>query len=101
MDVIAQENVEKSDARKVQYNAEVNAQRQRNEESRADNAQKVDELSTVNQSELKAMRDVNQAEMDAVRGKNAKGVAEHKAWMARLQQQNKQQLAAMASDSEE
>ena len=79
IDAMAKDNVEKSDARKAQYLAEVDAQRHRNEESRADNDQKIHELNAANQSELAAMRDANQAEMDAAREKNAQGTAAHEA----------------------
>merc|ERR1712013_173493 len=98
MDATAKDNLEKTDARQAQYDAESDAQRHRNADGKATNAKKITDLSTANESKMAAMRVGNEAEIVEMRRLGAKGHAEHSAWMDRLRAQNEKKMAKMESD---
>merc|ERR1712013_734017 len=81
MDAMAKDNLEKTDERKAQYDAESDAQRHCNADGKAMNAMKIRDLRAANEKKSAAMRVDNEAEIVEMRRLGAKGDAEHSAWM--------------------
>merc|ERR1712013_812301 len=100
MDALAKDNLEKTDERKAQYDAESDAQRHRNADGQAMNAMKIRDLRAANEKKSAAMRVDNEAEIVEMRRLGANGDAEHSAWMDGLRAKNKQKMAKMESDGQ-
>merc|ERR1712013_656390 len=100
MDAMAKDNLEKTDERKAQYDAESDAQRHRNVDGKAMNAMKIRDLRAANEKKSAAMRVDNEAEIVEMRRLGAEGDAEHSAWMGGLRVKNKQKMAKMESDGQ-
>merc|ERR1712013_919140 len=100
MDAMAKGNLEKTDERKAQYDAESDAQRHRNVDGKAMNAMKICDLRAANEKKSAAMRIDNEAEIVEMRRLGAEGDAEHSAWMDDLRVKNKQKMAKMESDGQ-